>query len=396
MTIIGTNAGVAIAAQASLGAPRNSTYASYAWLPVLESTIAIQQSEQDIPLEVGANSTLSGGAYKTGYFSAGRLSFLPRVEDVALHWLLSAFTSGNYSYWNRPTSPTGVYNYYGPANTGTYKFAASGITGNDFAAAGFTGMVSGPTNGKDPMNVSKYLTVKHLRPKNDGTTSAEIFEDMMPTGVELSVAPGAPVTMSVDLIGRAATWVDAATGAAFVPSSLPPTSQIPLGCVGTLQSPDANVDLSYATSIRLQLATATTGPGDTQPVFTYVPREYSIMGRQALITINMNLDAYTLYKAVLFGSASGTTWSPVVWTATQPFYFEARTPGSFAITSAGILAFFANVTTWAAAPIRTRAGQITGFTIVGTVKRNDSTNGAEWYFLTRNCATGGLGAWPSS
>jgi len=380
MTIVGTNSALAFAPQASLGNPRAANHASFGWIPFITGTLGVISNQDNLPTEV-SGSLLPGGAYKTGFVVGGRVECYPRVSLDAFHWLLACHTSGNYRCFTVTTTgfPDYYRTYYGVASTFTEP----------------TNTTSFPTNGKTANDVVRYLTGKMLLPKVNGQ-DGEIYGDLVVSTITLDATRKGPLRVIADMIGRTVSYSANVSGTEWTYSTNVSGDTIPTTCVGTIQSPQATIDLSYATRITVQSVAQLTPPDATQPHFAYSPRNFAILARTVTVTVELNLEDYSLPRQIFYNG--GNTWDPIVWLGDRPFFVEFRTPGGILGDGSvpGAIAFWARRMAWAAAPMETTGGALKTITIVGTLQRDDTTStGAEWYIRTTQ-AGNRTTAWPTT
>ena len=377
MTIIGTNGALAVAPQVALAGVRAANYASWAWLPYVTGSLGPISNQENLPPEV-SGSLLPGGAYKTGYVVGGQLTFVPRLNSSALHWLLAAFASGNYKCFTQDDAPDYFTTYYGVSSGLTEPVDPTAI----------------PTTGKSANDISRYLSVKVVLPKANGAKDGEIYGDVVVGNLSFQAVEKGTMNMQAALLGRTVTFSEGVSGGDWTFSTTATPASIPLTCVGAIQSPEAAIDLSYATRITVNNVAQFTTPADVQPHFSYSPRDFSILARNAMFVAEFNLDNYDLPRQIFYNG--GNSWSPVVWQGTRPFQVEFRSPSSIlgASSAPASIAFWARNMAWAAAPMETSGGRIKTLAVVGTVQRNDATaDGAEWWIRTTQ-AVDRTAAWP--
>lgn len=379
MPIIGTNDALAIGPQTALGAALLANDASWGWLPYTNGTLGPISNQENLPPEV-SGSLLPAGAYKTGYVVGGQLTFVPRLNSDALHWLLGAFASGNWKSFVKGVNPNEYWDtFYGAAST----------------LVDPTDPTAYPTTGKSSNAVSRYLSAKALLSLPDGTADGEIYNDMVVSSLVFQAVDKGTMNMQAALLGRGVNATLGVSGANWTPGDFGNSNSVPLTCVGTIQSPAAAIDMAQAMRITINNTAAFTPPADVQPHFSYSPTSFSILARNATFVAEFNLEDYDLPRQIFYNG--GTTWSPVVWTGTRPFMVEFRTPANILAnnTIPAFIRFWARDMAWAAAPIETSGARIKTLAVVGTVQRNETTtNGIEWYIMTRQ-GNDRTDAWPT-
>lgn len=387
--LIGTDSGVAVAPQVSKGAPVALGDSKWRWQLARSISLQPVQNQEFLEQEIGG-SYLSGGLYKTGYYSGGQIPQYLRSDDDQMHWLLYSLASTHQS--QELVLNTAYENFYGFGEDAAFTPPSAPAAGDPFDYTDATMIASGGGRNR----AARYITAKQILPAPENSDPrGEVLEDMRVNQLVVGAGKGA-LECGVGLIGGESTFYDAATGANWTASGFAADNSALVGCRGELNIGDTNVDISSAQSIQINISPNLTNPEDEQGMFSYTPDGFQTTSWSVTFQIAFNLQDWNAYSLARYNQADaggGThIWTPVPWVGDEPFWVEFLTPGAIHGSYPGSFGVWGNRVAWAMAPITRSPGQIVGAMLAGRVIRK-TTTGVEWFIRTVNGVAGA--AWPT-
>lgn len=298
------------------------------------------QDQQVFPLETGGTLTPTG-SYKQGYFFAGEVDLIPRLE-AAFGYLAKATLGVASSVVDTDADGNAVVG----VNTHIFRF--------------------------DP-NDPAYQPWMAVRRSVPGVTPAERLGetgfDCKVQMLDLTIPAKGKVQASVAMMGRdveyddASTWVYANN---FEDSTSAPDAGRGQFAIGGVEYPIIGAQISLSNGL--------TTPDQEMVIGDFRPDDFIALTRNATIRIVYKYENPELYKQILTGQANGTEWNSlpfIVNSGGGDFAFDARflAPANIGATGQPYeMRIRANRVTWAVdRPIELQAGGIITQTFTGTV-----------------------------
>lgn len=324
----------------------SSPSAPYYWHKMLNSNFSIVEQVRPIPPELGG-TLLPDGMYKGGYWSRGRIDFIPRLQDH-FGWLLWSLSGSAYA------SGSGPYHHVFPGQP-------------------------------DTLVPDKWLSFRRVIPVSGNAFFGETFANCKIGSFSLRAVPGQMLQCSVDVLGMAATGQDNASGSGWDPTTdggYEAYTGIPIATVSGFELPEGQA-MTNVQSANLTIDNGITDPASMMVLGSYTPVDYVALTRNITVEATVFWENATLYKNVYMNG--GTSWSPIVYQNYSPFEMWFKTPNNLPGTAyQGELGFYANVgaITWTVTPVELRGGDIIVLNFVGTV--NAISSGQAWQLYLNN------------
>jgi hypothetical protein len=327
---------------AKIGVDGTFDHTTLDWYKVRAPRISLGtvQDQQTFPLEVGGTLTPTG-SFKQGYFFAGELDLIPRLEQ-AFGFLVKA-TLGVAS---TVTGKDADGNVVVGVNTHIFRF--------DPAAP----------------SAQPWMAVRRVVPgASAGQKLGELGFDCKIQSLDFTVPAKGKVAASMSMMGRDVNYDDASTWVyenEFEDSTSSPDAGRGQFKIGGVQYPIIGAQLSISNGLST--------PDQEMVIGDFRPDDFIALTRGATIRIVYKYENPDLYKKILTGAANGTEWSSlpfIVNTAGAVFAFDARFQSPALIGATNVpyeMRIRANRVTWAVdRPIELQAGGIITQTFTGTI-----------------------------
>jgi len=325
--------------------------------------LSVQDDTRLGPPEIGG-SPVPSFAYKAGYVPAGGATIYPRLEDT-FGWL-------GYGVMGGVTTLTG---------DGVGENPPVGVNDHKFHFAADEGYVP-------------WMSARKLIPGGDGVAAlGEQYLDMKMIGFGMNIMNDAPPSARVDLMGRDfeieedpnANWTWENTYEAF--ESLPVGAEVG----GYFKVPDFSADELPLVGAAVNVQNA---PEDIRQAKVYgspMLEDITIIQRAVTIDAVVKWSDPALYRSILTGSSSGTTWTAQPWTS--DFDMLAVSPANIPTQSIPYhLRLQAAKVIWQVnGGIRLAGNQALTMRLTGTVIAPDS---GDYFSLTLRNAVAAY-AWPT-
>lgn len=368
------------------------------WHQVVAGDFSVQQLQRPYDYEVGG-TPLIPGTYKGGVWSGGTLAIQPRLhyQTGVLNGLAAIFATLAGSFSAMPatatvttdTLPTAVLG----VTAGTGNALNMGLESTDHVLF-FPGGQGSVQFGVDRGDGNDYwLTFRRVIPGS--TPVGETYYNCKIAGLTMTVGPGAPVRLDISAIGGAGnnavlpqiqmtTSMPASDGWNYATAA--DVSTIPLGCQGFFKvGPATSAPLLSATNLTITIASNITPPNQMLVVGQYTPYDYATLSRSVGVSFTHLWENPDLYRQIYYGSATGTQWSPQVFTS--PVFVKLATPDN-----AYRMGFFAQMVDFMARPIGLQGESIVVMQVEGIVR---NTSSADWALWIAHSGLSGMTAWPT-
>lgn len=314
------------------------------------------EAQGSLPPEAGNTKALPRGVFKAGVHAEGGLDFIPRLDNRFGYWLDAV--CGDASVNAATTIANDILGVVGgdDAQVNTHLFGF--VDGNDFDLP--------------------YLTGHRWLPHDTAASSVgEIIQDIRVAQFVLNVPAAAPVTASMQMLGRCS----GATIWDINPAWSQPTLDdddtfMVTSCAGSVKlsvaggSPATTTAFDVA-NVRLTWTNVLLPPGQTRRVGSPHPKDYPVLSRVIAVETVLYMEDYDMYIQTFGGAAN-----PVVdtgWSCTPvagDFDMTLLSPAVIGTTTdyhqLRILTQGGNMR-WLARPIRIRPNQPVMLALTGTV-----------------------------
>jgi hypothetical protein len=232
------------------------------------------------PMEIGSGP-FPTFPYKAGYVVGGGVELMPRLHD-SLGWLLYA-TLGDCD-----TAVSHTNNVY------THTFTPLA------ADQSFVRWLS----------LRKYIPMKEGDPDTD---IGELYTDVKPVGLTLTLPNDSPITARWDFIGREFTLVDSISGWSWQNANYENWDSIPVGCElgGFIKFTGGGLTGEELPVVGARVTFANQNLDIRQEKVYGSPalEDITIIQRQITFDCTIKWNNPELYKAILTGSRVGSAWS---------------------------------------------------------------------------------------
>jgi hypothetical protein len=317
---------------------------TWTWFKATDVGLGINQDQGVFPPEVGGG-VLPNGAYKSGYFSGGDFSMIPRLQN-SLGYLFKAFAGA-------------------VAVTGDYP--ETGIYHHEFVL-----------NVLDKTDVGLMALRRLVPAAASGDLLGETYVDCVIPRITLGLPQTGLITAAVQAVGRHAYVHTAAQAYAWAPSYTNETFQSAvIASRGKFEFPEGTG--RKALGAQVDLINQFTTPQDERIVGSYVPENYTTIGRAMTISFTYKYSDPAMYEQIFYNL--GNAWSPVVYTSS--YLWEAKSPGNITGKSNPFrLALWAPKVAWQVEPVRLDPNSAIIMRFTGNILEADS--GADFKIILEN------------
>ena len=319
---------------------------AYYWHKAREVNIQPVEIVRTFDPEIGG-SLLPAGAYKGGYWTAGDMDLIPRLDEH-LGWLLLSFAG------SATVTGSGPYTHIFPGQA-------------------------------DTIIPNKWLSMRRMIPKEDNSFFGETFTDCRVMGLQIAAVPGTVLTMRATVQGLGVTPNDNATGVGWAPTTdqggYEPYQGAPLATASGFEMPQGT-PIELITNVQLQMQMGAPNPTDEMVLGSYSPHAITPLSRSIQITATAFWTDAQMYKNLYYNN--GAAWSPTLYTSYSPFLMSFRTPDNLSgLNYPGEIGFYAaaNAILWRCEPINLRGGDVVVLRLTGFVV---DTAGEDWGIYIKN------------
>jgi len=311
-----------------------------------------QASDQrTFPLEVDGIITPTG-AYRAGVFVGGGATIIPRMQDKIGDLLLALMGSATTTQ-NSPVSG---------AHKHVFKF--------------------------DPNDVSNipWVSVRKHIPGRGGISGVGLIGyDNMLASMRLMLPQNDIVQARVDFAGRVPVLDNYPEAWLYANSSEGP-NYAALSCKGSFKIPAFSANALPVTGVVIEMINNLTTPREEMVVGSYFMDDIVVRSRAMQIRFVYKWADPDLYHLIFSGSASGTDWTPSVYTtaynsgdSTYAFEAEIQSAANVTGTTPYSLTIRAGTVVWQpTGPVRLQGGGILMQEYVGTVIEPDAGLGVPY------------------